>query len=230
MTETPEHPDPQTETHHYHFHQEKHPMEWILESGIFLLLLGTLVATAFAACYTRNQWLTAQDQLGVAKDTEIRQLRAYLYVRRYPVVADQTTATVKIEVYHAGVTPAYKIKIDTQMSVARYLVGDPGLPDITSPNVGPVERTERSVSYGNDFIPVDVSIPKWSVEAMRAVWSQDPLIGDNRLYVHGVVRYLDVFGVEGLQPERRYEFCFVYHPERDPTGSERGCEKYNKPG
>ena len=56
--------------------------------------------------------------------------------------------------------------------------------------------------------------------------ANDPLIGDNRIYLHGVVRYLDIFGVENLQPERRYEFCFVYHPDRDPIGTERGCETH----
>jgi len=109
------------------------------------------------------------------------------------------------------------------------LTGELMLPDVTSGNVSPVDHFEESILYNTESIPRTISMPQ-ADEAMRAVWSKDPLIGDNRIYLHGVVRYLDVFGIEGLQPERRYEFCFVYHPERDAIGSERGCEKYNKPG
>jgi hypothetical protein len=39
------------------------------------MLLGTLIATGFAANYTRNQWL-------VAVDTEKRQMRAYIFIDR----------------------------------------------------------------------------------------------------------------------------------------------------
>jgi hypothetical protein len=61
--------------------------------------------------------------------------------------------------------------------------------------------------------------------------SSDPLIGDHRFYVHGVIRYRDIFGLENPGvPDRRYEFCFIFHPEREPNGTEKGCEQYNKPG
>jgi hypothetical protein len=244
-------PEEETESAREERHRVAERRHWTFEKvgGFFALLFtaiagGGAIASAIASFGAWNaatkavteanrQAIAAEAQIAIAKDTEGRQLRAYLYVRRYPIVADQTSATVKIEVHAAGTTPAYKIKIDTQMSVVQYLVGQLNLPDITSQNVSPVERTEQSALYGIDFIPIDVSMPKYSQEAMRAVWAKDPLIGDNRFLVHGVVRYLDVFGAFGekdLQPERRYEFCFIYHPERDPTGSERGCEKYNKPG
>jgi hypothetical protein len=218
MPETPENPDSNSNKRH-----------WLDHAAVWAAAAAALAAAAAAGAGTW-QGIIANQQLAVSKDTEIRQLRAYLHIRYFPIVADQTTAAAKIEINHAGATPAYKIKLDTQMSVARYLVGDLDLPDITSPNVGPVERSEYSILYSTEFIPKTVTMLAYATEAMRAVWSKDPLIGDNRLYLHGVVRYLDVFGIEGLQPERRYEFCIVYHPERDPTGSERGCEKYNKPG
>jgi hypothetical protein len=50
-------------------HGPKHPLEW----AIAVMLLFTLIATGAAAYYTRNQWLTADDQ-------EKRSLRAYLIV------------------------------------------------------------------------------------------------------------------------------------------------------
>ena len=48
-------------------------MEWVLETGIFVLLFFTLIATGCAAYFARNQWLTAEDQKN-------RSLRAYLIV------------------------------------------------------------------------------------------------------------------------------------------------------
>ncbi len=202
---------------------------WLDHAAVWAASAAALAAAA-AAGVGAWQASIANKQLVVAKDTEVRQLRAYLYVRRFPINASQTGADAKIEIWHAGATPAYNIRLDVQMTVARYLVGDLTLPDVTSPSVGPVDRSQHSILYSTEFIPKTVSMPEGSGEAMRAVWSKDPLIGDNRIYLHGVVRYMDVFGIEELQPERRYEFCFVYHPERDQIGSERGCEKYNKPG
>jgi hypothetical protein len=53
---------------------KKHPLEW----AIALMLFGTLVATGFAACYTRRQWITSTD-------TEHRQLRAYVGVEDHKI-------------------------------------------------------------------------------------------------------------------------------------------------
>jgi hypothetical protein len=215
-------------------HRKTERRYWKATAALTLIAaVGAIVASVIAyRAYgeARRQADAVEGQMEVARDTERRQLRAYLYVRRYPIIADQKTAAAKIEIYHAGATPAYRIKIDAQMMVGHYLAGELILPDVTSPNVSPVDHFEESILYNTESIPRTISMPQGADEAMRAVWSKDQLIGDNRIYLHGVVRYLDVFGIEGLQPERRYEFCFVYHPERDVIGSERGCAKYNKPG
>lgn len=116
------------------------------------------------------------------------------------------------------------------MMVSRYLTGDLQLPDVTSQSVGGTNHSEQAILFGEPAVEHYVSFVGPVDEAMRAVWSKDPLIGDNRVYVHGVVRYLDIFGIDDPKLERRYEFCWVFHPVRDPAGSERGCEKYNKPG
>jgi hypothetical protein len=206
--------------------QKRH---WLDHAAVWVASAAALAAAA-AAGVAAWQAHIANQQLAVARDTEGRQLRAYLYVRRYTIVADQMTAAAKIEINHAGATPAYNIRLDAMILVDRYLVGEPKLPDVTSQSVGGVDRSQYSILYSTENIPKVISLPADSHEAMHLVWSKDPAIGDQRLYLFGVVRYLDIFGVEGLQPERRYEFCFVYHPERDPIGSERGCEKFNKPG
>ena len=48
----------------------KHPLEYII--AVFLVL--TFIATSIAACYTRKQWITADD-------AEKRSLRAYLIAK-----------------------------------------------------------------------------------------------------------------------------------------------------
>jgi hypothetical protein len=214
---------------------DKKTLFWARVAGIgvsiyTVLTLAIVGASIYSAKQAKISADAARATARIASDTEVRQLRAYLYVRRYPIVADQMTAAVKIELNQAGVTPAYNIRLDAMILVERYLVGAPALPDVTSQSVGSVDRTQYSILYSTENIPKVISLPPDSHEAMHLVWSKDSAIGDQRLYLFGVVRYFDIFGVEGLQPERRYEFCFVYHPDRDPIGSERGCEKHNKPG
>jgi hypothetical protein len=83
-------PSPWSDEHpaiNHAFHAEcsndkKHPLEW----AIAFMLLGTLVATGFAACYTRKQWITAED-------TEKRSLRAYLGVDNENFVLNCTYCT-----------------------------------------------------------------------------------------------------------------------------------------
>jgi hypothetical protein len=78
----------------------KHPLEY----AIFFLVVITAVATGFAAYYTHNQWITAED-------TAKRQLRAYVFFRphghfKLPEVGAPMEIPVPIRNY--GPTPAYK--------------------------------------------------------------------------------------------------------------------------
>ncbi len=196
-------------------------------AGYTLLTLCIFLGTSD---YNKKQLQKSEEANNIAQSSAIRQTRAYLYVSHGAIAPQENTASADIEIHHAGTTPAYKIRLDAMMEVGRYLVGEINLPDVTSSAVGDVDRTIYSILYSTEVIPKTIALPVNANEAMRAVRSNDPLIGDNRIYLHGVVRYLDIYGVDGLQPERRYEFCFVYHPDRDRNGSERGCEKYNKPG
>ena len=64
--------------------------------------------------------------------------------------------------------------------------------------MGGVDRSQYSILYSTENIPKVISLPADSHEAMHLVWSKDAAIGDQRLYLFGVVRYLDIFGVEGI--------------------------------
>ena len=207
-------------------HKKKPPFElWI-----FVLLIFAFLATTIAAYYTRKQWTTAQDQLEVMRDTEIRQLRAYLMVEHGPLMMTDTTAGAELRIRHAGLTPAYKIRLDAAVEVGPYLLSATKLGDPLT-MVGR-QNFESAALFGGDPIRQTISLPAGSLDAIQLVKSSNPQrpFGDQRLYLHGSVRYRDFFGIENQQLERRYDFCFVFHPDRDPAGSEQGCENYNTPG
>jgi hypothetical protein len=197
---------------------------------IFVLVAFAVLATTTAASYMRRQWAAAQDQLNVLKDTEIRQLRAYLTVDHGPLMITDTTAGAELRIQHAGVTPAYNIRLDAVVEVAPYYLSATKLGDPTTA----VDRQEYEyvALHRDNSIKQNIYLPPGSFEAIRLVRSSDSLkpLGDQRFYLHGSVRYFDIFGIEDRSLERRYDFCFVFHPDRDPEGSERGCEDYNKPG
>jgi hypothetical protein len=90
----------------------KHPLDYAI--AVFVVL--TALATGFAACYTRRQWLTMDD-------TEKRQLRAYVIVSsarfakdesgniKYGVVSASGAKELMIyyDVSNEGTTPAYDV-------------------------------------------------------------------------------------------------------------------------
>ena len=206
-------------------------------SASSILALLALLSSQDAADSSRKSAAEAKRQADIAQDAEVRQLRSYLHLthgswQEYPPQTPGSGKQYGAEVYigHAGATPAYKIRIDATILVGRYLLtaGE----DLGNPLImggGGVTRKEFSIVYGNTPITVSVANP-FDADAYRSTTTNDPLIGDRRFYMHGIIRYFDIFGLENAAPERRYEFCWVFHPQREPGGSEHGCEKYNKPG
>src|SRR5580692_2690709 len=80
--------------------ERKHP----LDVWIFIFLVLTFAATATAACYTRKQWLTAED-------SEKRQLRAYVgYVAGgVENFGDAQKQIFRMTRKNYGITPAYNV-------------------------------------------------------------------------------------------------------------------------
>ena len=182
----------------------------LFDKVTFWASLVAVVAAAFAAFFTG--W-----QVWIARDTENRQLRAYLFVDHGPlseVAPGKFKADLAIRA--AGVTPAYKLKLAATFEVAPYLLNEVKLDDQVGGNT---QFVDYAVVYGVDKEikqPISKQFDPLAVKLLE---------GDaQRLYLHGSIRYSDIFSVE-----HRYDFCFVFHPTRDPQGSERGCEKYNTP-
>jgi|SRR5882724_1973752 len=178
----------------------------------------------------------ASKAVALSDKTAERQLRAYLYVshegwQQYP---PQTPGSgpqygTEIVINHAGATPAYKVRLDATIEVGPYLLNQTKLGDPIAMSGGGTVKREFAILYGAIPIRLVVATP-FDADALRLTTSTDRLIGDHRFYVHGVIRYLDIFGLDNPAMERKYEFCFIFHPDRQPDGTEKGCEQHNKPG
>jgi hypothetical protein len=199
---------------------KKHPLDYL----IFLFLVLTAVGTLAAACYTRSQWLTAQEQLAVMTDTEKRQLRAYLHVSHGPIEVSDTSASSEVRIFHSGQTPAYKLRLNAEIEIAHFLLQP--TEKLTTPiGKGGIPSYEFAALYGSEPIKQKISMPSPAYEAIRLQKESDPLKGGRqRFYLHGRVRYLDIF-----DREWPYDFCFSFDPVYDQDGSEKGCEEYNLP-
>jgi hypothetical protein len=199
------------------------PKHW-LEYAVFFFVVATALATGTAAYFTGHQWLTAQQQLGVMADTEQRQLRAYLHVGHGPIEVTGSSANVEVLISHSGQTPAYKLRLDAVIEVGDFLL-QPSEKLASPVTMGGAPRYEFAALYGSEPIRQKIAMPVNSFEAIQLQKESDPLKGGRqRFYLHGRVRYLDIF-----DREWPYDFCFSFDPEYDPQGSERGCEEYNRP-
>jgi len=107
-----------SEAHQPRTSAKAEPKHW-LEYAIFLFVIATAIATGFAAYYTRQQWLTAED-------TEKRSLRAYIAISTtIPIKMDSEKIVITMDNF--GQTPAKDVvsfsKLDfgdfTPRSIAR---------------------------------------------------------------------------------------------------------------
>jgi hypothetical protein len=87
----------------------------------------TLIATSVAACYTRKQWLTADDQ-------ERRSLRAYVFVEGSFFEQNAESATFKISIKNSGQTPAYKVRYWTKIGLMDYPLPEDKFPAAPDPS------------------------------------------------------------------------------------------------
>jgi hypothetical protein len=197
---------------------------------IFLTILtasGALLSALFAYRAfdaARRQAIAAETQIDVARDTEHRQLRAYLHIGHGPMTVNGNTAGAELRIFHSGQTPAYKIKLEADIQVGHFPLPDA---EKLSLPTGGMPKYEFGALYGTDPTKQTISMPQNSNDAIEIQRrSHDRLAGGLQVfYLFGRVTYQDIFGREWP-----YEFCYGFDPINNAEGSERGCEKYNKPG
>lgn len=128
-------------------------------------------------------------QAWTAKDTENRQLEAYLFIDHGPlseVAPGKFNADLAIRA--AGTTPAYKVKLAATFEIGDFLLNGTKLSDRVSGNT---QDFDYAVIYGTDKA-------KTQPISMQFLPATTKLLeGDShRLYLHGNVRYSDIFGDE----------------------------------
>ena len=192
-----------------------------------LTVIGAFVSAIFAyGAYvaTKRQANAAEAQIDVARDTEHRQLRAYLHINHGPITVSENTASAEIRISHSGQTPAYKIILEADIQVGHFPLPDA---EKLSLPTGGIPKFEFGALYGTEPIKQTIVMPQNSNDAIEIQKrSRDRLAGGLQVfYLFGRVRYRDIFGNEWP-----YDFCYSFDPVNNAEGSERGCEKYNKPG
>jgi hypothetical protein len=169
---------------------KKHPLDW----WIFIFLVFTFIATATAACYTRKQWITADD-------SEKRSLRAYVmpFQMALKLTPDNhVSATVIIKNF--GQTPARHFRGWDCLAVRDFVTKDAHLVDPTDlppwPNSDKLssltlaqgDTTTVSPVYfcdGNDG-PINRILTTDEVASVRG--------NSKAIYIYGNIKYDDVFG------------------------------------
>jgi hypothetical protein len=183
-------PKPCADQSSRHYETKKHPLDF----GIFILLFFTLIATSIAACYTRKQWLTADD-------AEKQQLRAFVISNKIQIInygARENRALeweVSAIIENTGNTPARKLHISsaTVEGVARkfqvqnsFTWSDPNNANVGSAKIIGPKSEINGPAYTTHADDLD-----------RIAHLTDSI------EMAGVVSYQDIF-----EKSHRTEFCF----------------------
>jgi hypothetical protein len=161
---------------------------------------------------------TGGAQLGTARDTASRQLRAYVSVApsRLTDFRDGTAPQGGAHVTTMGQTPAYDVRSRTYLAALSY-----PKPDLTAAVRGarPVATT-RGILFPNSpmsqFVRSNVA---YSGEGFAQLKEGKQA----RLYVFGSVTYRDSFGVPHFK-----NFCFSYEPDPSLEGTSEVCPIHNE--
>ena len=180
----------------------------------------------------------ADDALKVSRDTERRQLRAYLYVDHGELLPKgpyrfdaRVPIGATINLHAARSTPAYKLRLAATVEIGDFPLPKGQLSDPAKRGGGEgITRESDPFSLVMRRSDLSASKSRFLPEAL-ALLNQPQQ--HHRFYLSGAVRDVDIFGIEDPKLERRYYFCFSL--EADPSSSikaaeEDGCDGYNKPG
>jgi len=184
------------------------------------ILALTLIAAGFAAGITGWQAVSARQQLAVARDTELRQLRAYVGVESVtlrPLEAGRPLAA-DLHVKKFGPTPAGRVQVFGQPSAVR----EPDLSEKALRTFGHtapeslVPTAERTITVGD----AKVKEPDEMQDALHP--SKAPKLLTTDLLVYGLVSYRDV-----SDTTRSTEFCYIVSRGRVGQATSDACQDHN---
>jgi hypothetical protein len=201
-----------------------------LKMAEFSLLVLVFAATATAACYTRKQWITADDQ-------ERRALRAYLGVTSTPFILkcgscdDPTvpifvdasfrdTNSITMEIQNFGNTPAFDVKVRTSWAWTPFGQELPDTfeyPDLPFAK-GTFPMSGFTLSPGQQSTPTNM-LDKTVVEGITKARQHEI-----SAYYYGHIDYQDAFGETPI-----IDFCTRYAPDAGEGRHFLACTKHNGP-
>jgi hypothetical protein len=187
---TSEH-DPNTNQQSHHGKKER--KHWIEYAALGFACLAAL-GGAFAAGF--NGW-----QAYIGKDTEKRELRAYVYaVPSVSGVVANATPTVLVDLKNGGETPAYNPDFGMEWLILPY----PQTNDMETDFAG--THTVREFIYRDHELTE--SVPAGDGTPITQAQVDSLHNGSAALYVFGGVEYLDAF-----KTWHHTYFCFVMLPQ-----------------
>lgn len=178
-----------------------------LEIATLVFVILAFGATSTYVCLTRKQVQLAEAQVGVAKDTEKRQLRAYVFIKpdeSKTIIAKNKTVELFYQIRNAGMTPAYRVR--SELGPYIQPASAPFDPDMSVPLAQyPTTIVWPGIDNHSSGIVTLAAITSTSGDAKAKLIS-----GELAIYFVGDVLYSDIFG-----DEHRTDFCYVFRNVRD---------------
>jgi hypothetical protein len=212
----------------YNKGDEKHPRreywKFVLEIcvavgvGVYTVITGgLLIASWYQLRASADQIRASQDQLATMKDTEIRQLRAYLHVSRASVTyVEVVNGPLKV-----AVTPTYKIFGQTPAGgvIPRWNLDVQPFPmnDKFPFNMGTFPAPTTTIDAPGEERITDTKELLLSADDIAKINA-----GTHRLYIYGTILYVDIFKFS-----RYTNFCFHMDIASIKQRNAANCEIHN---
>jgi hypothetical protein len=156
-------------------HRRSEGLFWNAYIGLTVpIVIGAVLSAFFAyraydttlqaLVEAKRQANAAEAQIDVARDTEHRQLRAYLHINHGPMTVSNNAASAEIRISHSGQTPAYKIKLEADIQVGHFPLPDS---EKLSLPTGGIPTYEFGALYGVGPIRQTIAMPQNSDDAIQ---------------------------------------------------------------
>jgi hypothetical protein len=181
-------------------YEKKHPLEW----AIFILLLLTLIATSFAALYTRNQWMTAVDALHASQRPWVF-AESVKSISQYKSLANDGRFSILSEIVVKNYGTSVANEGQAQMRAST------GSGDFLKKNWDracfDVENARPAIESGQNW-PTGFSLPPNGGESALHLGTEEPTITpqnikDGSFYLIGCMSYFDQYRIKHTTT-----FCF----------------------
>lgn len=218
MSRPPRQRETNSERHEHHIHQEKSKTEWVLETFIALMVLGTFTATSIAAYWTSQQWEVANDLLTTTRDTEVRQLRAYVGIAQRGIENfGEPNQTIKLSRKNYGVTPAIDLGMSSpNIAVVSSAPGAQFSPILCSPV--PERPPNTFALFPGQEALYEIRGPLLTNDQVAAVRKGTDFV----LLLWGALYYKDTFG-----NSRCTRYCFSFKGQDMAESDADICLQHN---